>query len=207
MRKVHDLMPSRDRSRPRPGRRRRLILIAAACGLLFGACSSGGDDTKESSPPIDAKSSDGTVAPLANPTPIEPPPADAPAFATVTLLPASGSDAAGTIIFTAVAEGLQLSIEATGLGEGSHGFHVHEFGDCSAPDASSAGGHFDPDGTKLGDLENLVTGPDGSSFIDLVAPGLTLWGETDVADRSVVIHDPDDPEIRIACGVIEAIGG
>ncbi len=138
---------------------------------------------------------------------VEAAPADAPAFAIAELGAASGSQASGSIIFTAVDDGLLLSVEAKGLGEGgSHGFHIHEVGDCTAPDATSAGGHFDPDGTKLGDLENLVTGPDGSSFVDVRAPGLTLWGSTDVTGRSVVIHDADDPDIRIACGVIEAIG-
>jgi Cu-Zn family superoxide dismutase len=41
--------------------------------------------------------------------------------------------------------------EVTGLKPGPHGFHVHEKGDCSAADFSSAGGHFNPDSQPHGD--------------------------------------------------------
>src|SRR6187200_3059063 len=66
--------------------------------------------------------------------------------ASVTLAPASGSSVRGTVNF--IEENGKLRVEAalSGLAPGGHGFHIHEKGDCSAPDASSAGGHFNPTG-------------------------------------------------------------
>src|SRR5438552_17131450 len=60
------------------------------------------------------------------------------------LHPTAGNKVSGTVTFTPVADGVQVHAELTGLTAGKHGFHVHEFGDCSAADASSAGAHFNP---------------------------------------------------------------
>src|SRR5271169_5710736 len=60
------------------------------------------------------------------------------------LHPASGSQVTGTVTFTAAGDSVQVVADVTGLTPGKHGFHIHEFGDCSAADASSAGGHFNP---------------------------------------------------------------
>src|SRR5205823_11104511 len=75
-------------------------------------------------------------------TPAEKP--SAPLKAIAVLHPTAGSKVSGTVTFTEVADGVQVQAEITGLAPGNHGFHVHEFGDCSASDASSAGGHFNP---------------------------------------------------------------
>src|SRR5438105_13726729 len=56
----------------------------------------------------------------------------------------AGNKVTGTVTFTPVADGVQVHAEIAGLTPGKHGFHVHEFGDCSAADASSAGAHFNP---------------------------------------------------------------
>src|SRR5712692_6909833 len=60
------------------------------------------------------------------------------------LRPASGSQVTGTVTFTKTDDEAQLVIDITGLKPGKHGLHIHEKGDCSAPDASSAGAHFNP---------------------------------------------------------------
>ncbi len=52
---------------------------------------------------------------------------------------ASGSKVSGTVTFTKVGDEVKVVADVTGLTPGKHGFHVHEFGDCSAPDATSAG--------------------------------------------------------------------
>ena len=56
----------------------------------------------------------------------------------------SGSQVTGTVTFTKVGDEVQVVADITGLKPGKHGFHIHEKGDCSAPDAASAGGHFNP---------------------------------------------------------------
>src|SRR5689334_9514566 len=60
------------------------------------------------------------------------------------LHPTKGSTVSGTVVFTKVEHGVQVHAHISGLTPGKHGFHVHEFGDCSDPAAKSAGGHFNP---------------------------------------------------------------
>ena len=64
--------------------------------------------------------------------------------ASATIAPASGSQVGGTVDFYKTPAGLRVAAKLSGLTPGEHGFHVHEVGDCSAPDASSAKGHFNP---------------------------------------------------------------
>src|SRR5712692_4836325 len=62
------------------------------------------------------------------------------------LNPASGSQVTGTVTFTQHGNQVTVVADVRGLPpNSSHGFHIHEKGDCSAPDAMSAGGHFNPD--------------------------------------------------------------
>src|SRR5205823_3397610 len=56
------------------------------------------------------------------------------------LHPASGSQVMATVTFTKTGDAVQVVADVTGLTPGKHGFHIHEFGDCSATDATSAGG-------------------------------------------------------------------
>lgn len=145
-----------------------------------------------------------------------------PTFAATTahadLGPASGSTVSGTVAVTAVDGGVRLEVKATGLKPGVHGFHVHEVGDCSAPDASSAKGHFNPGGKPhgghAGDLADLSADAAGAASLSSVITGLTLdEGPTGIIGRAFVIHaDPDDHVTqpsgnsgkRVACGVIKA---
>src|SRR5436853_226813 len=65
--------------------------------------------------------------------------------ATATLQPASGSTVRGTVTFTQLSDNrVRVTADITGHTPGPKGFHIHEKGDCSAPDAMSAGGHFNP---------------------------------------------------------------
>ena len=64
--------------------------------------------------------------------------------ATATLAPMAANTAAGTVTFTQKGDTMTISAKVSGLLPGGHGFHIHEKGDCSAPDAMSAGGHFNP---------------------------------------------------------------
>ena len=151
--------------------------------------------------------------------------------ATATLEPskAPGEDnVAGTITFTPAGKGLRIKGEVTGLTpNGKHGFHIHEKGDLSAPDFTSAGGHFNPGGHKhggpdtsarhAGDLGNLQADASGKATYDQTIEGLSIDDPTTgVVGKSVIVHakaddlktDPaGDSGPRIAGGVIKAGGG
>ncbi len=144
--------------------------------------------------------------------------------AAVSLAPASGSLVSGRLTLTPVTGGLALRGEVGGFAPDSvHGFHIHEHGDCSAADASSAGGHFNPAAAPhgrmgahhAGDVDNLHADARGVARVDLVLSGLSLGdGATDdVLGRAFVVHaNADDYQsqpagnagARIACGVIRA---
>ncbi|HYA76917.1 MAG TPA: superoxide dismutase family protein [Burkholderiaceae bacterium] len=134
--------------------------------------------------------------------------------------PASGSAASGTVAVRALAGGgVHLDAKVSGLTPGVHGFHIHETGDCSAVDASSAKGHFNPTGrphgSHLGDLPDLTADASGTASLSADVPGLTLDdAATSIMGRAFVVHaDPDDHVSqpagnsgkRVACGVIRAI--
>jgi Cu-Zn family superoxide dismutase len=70
--------------------------------------------------------------------------------ATAKLAPTAGNAAAGTVTFTPNGDRVRVVAQVSGLTSGAHGFHVHEKGDCSAPDATSAGGHFNPGASRTG---------------------------------------------------------
>lgn len=136
----------------------------------------------------------------------------------------SGSQVKGTVSFYRAGDKVVLEASVSGLTPGEHGFHVHEVGDCSAPDATSAKGHFNPgakqhgpshgDNHHAGDMPNLVADASGNAKYRAELSGLTLSeGAQGVFKRSVVIHaDPDDYKSqpagnsgkRVACGVILA---
>ncbi len=147
----------------------------------------------------------------------------APAFAAVSaahadLGPASGSSVSGIVTLIPVAGGVHIEVKASGLTPGVHGFHVHELGDCSAPDASSAKGHFNPGGkphgAHAGDLPDLKADASGAAHLSADVQGVELGdGSTSILGRALVIHaDPDDHKTqpsgnsgkRVACGVIKA---
>ena len=151
------------------------------------------------------------------------PPTEKSAGAVATLEPTQGSQVRGTITFTTVSGGVRVVADITGLTPGEHGFHVHDKGDCSAPDATSAGGHFNPAGTPhgapdaekhhAGDLGNITAGSDGKAHLDQVFPFLSLSGPDSILGRGFIVHAGKDDMTtqptgnagaRAACGVIKA---
>jgi Cu-Zn family superoxide dismutase len=133
----------------------------------------------------------------------------------------SGGEASGIVTFTKVDGGVKVLAEIRGLTPGKHGFHIHEFGDTSSPDAMSAGSHFDPTMTKhhgsptemprhVGDLGNLEASARGVARVELVLPNLTFSGPTSIIGRGVIVHEKEDnfgqpvgnAGGRVAAGVI-----
>jgi len=118
------------------------------------------------------------------------------------ITPTQGNKAAGKVTFTKEAGGVRVSAEITGLEPGTHGFHIHEFGDISAPDGASLGGHFNPHGKPhggpdaaehhAGDFGNIEADKAGHGKLDLLAKGLSLEGADSILGRGVVVHGKAD---------------
>lgn len=143
--------------------------------------------------------------------------------ATATVRPASGSQVHGSVTFTQVGSRVRVVGEIAALTPGLHGFHVHEKGDCSAPDAGSAGAHFNPHGKKHGapnssdrhggDLGNLQANEYGRANVSLMVDGISVGKGVDgVTGKAIVVHaNADDLKSdpggnsggRVGCGVIE----
>lgn len=136
----------------------------------------------------------------------------------------AGNGVTGTVVFSEAGKKMRVVAEVTGLVPGAHGFHIHDKGDCSAPDGSSAGGHFNPFG-KLhgrpdhaehhgGDMPQLIADAKGVAKLVAYLDELRIGdgeGESDIVGRSVIVHaNPDDFKTqptgnsgaRQACGVI-----
>ena len=136
------------------------------------------------------------------------------------LHPASGSKVTGTVTFTKSGDTVQVVADITGLTPGKHAFHIHEFGDCSAPDAASAGSHYNP--TKkphgapdsaehhVGDFGNLEADSSGKAHLELKSKELKFSGEHSILGHAVIVHEKVDDYSqpvgnaggRVACGVI-----
>lgn len=144
--------------------------------------------------------------------------------ARVRLSPTKDNKVYGVIVFNEGDDGVHIVGNVGGLKPGKHGFHVHEHGDCSAPDGSSAGGHFNPTGKKhggpesaerhVGDLGNLEADDKGIAQYDRTDTVIRLSGENSIIGKSIVIHEGEDDlatdpsgnsGARISCGVIEAV--
>jgi len=185
--------------------RHHLLAIAAACALA--ACSTTAEKSEPAATAVDSTPATSTAS-----------------SATVNLASASGSLVSGKLDLVPMGDGVHITGEIGGLGAGqTHAIHVHEKGDCSAADASSAGGHFNPTGSEhgragtpvhhAGDMDNIVANAEGVADINIHLAGVTLGGgaANDIAGRAVIVHAaPDDytsqpagnAGARVACGII-----
>jgi superoxide dismutase, Cu-Zn family len=141
--------------------------------------------------------------------------------AVVRIVPTNGNTVSGFVRFKTEKTGVRVIAELKGLTPGKHGFHIHQKGDCTAADGTSAGGHFNP--TKyphggpndkhrhVGDLGNITADNSGLGLIDHVDHTIKLNGANSIIGRSIVVHaNHDDLNSqpsgfagpRQACGVI-----
>jgi superoxide dismutase, Cu-Zn family len=137
------------------------------------------------------------------------------------LYPTQGNTASGTVIFTRMDKGIKVVVDIQGVSKGRHGFHIHEFGDCSSQDGSSAGGHYNPGGKThgapmdrtrhMGDMGNIEADETGKAHMEYTDPMMTFEGANSIIGRSVILHKNEDDlktqptgnaGPRIACGVI-----
>ncbi|MBT8401515.1 MAG: superoxide dismutase family protein [Rhodothermia bacterium] len=143
------------------------------------------------------------------------------------LSPTEGNSVEGVVSFTATEDGVLISAHVTGLEPGKHGFHIHETGDCSAPDGTSAGGHFNPgetphgapsnpaDQRHVGDLGNIEADESGMAHHEATDTVISLEGPESIDGKAVIVHSGEDDLMsqptgaagsRLACGVIGSTG-
>lgn len=197
-----------------PGHRAPASAVALAAACLLAGC---GDIPESETPEASADSvaaasvqRDSAASPAGAGRDVD--------TAMVALLPTEGNDVEGSVRFEAVdGGGVRVHAELTGLEPGVHGFHVHEIGDCSAADASSAGPHYPFDAVEgeadriTGNLGEIEADADGAATLERTVPEAELGGPRSILGRSVVVHrrgnDPSSPPggdagPRVACGVI-----
>jgi superoxide dismutase, Cu-Zn family len=172
-----------------------LMALAVISLLVLSGCGSGGSSEKKS---------EGAVT-----------------KAVAVMHPTDGNKTEGVVTFTKEKKGIRVTASLKGLSPGQHGFHIHEKGDCRAPDATSAGGHFDPThmahgdpdaGSRhVGDLGNIEADLAGNAEYDRLDSVITFEGPTSILGKGVIIHAQQDDlktqptgasGARVACGVI-----
>jgi Cu-Zn family superoxide dismutase len=113
-----------------------------------------------------------------------------------------GNSVHGVVTFEKVDKGIHVIANLTGLTPGKHGFHVHEFGDISSDDGSSAGGHFNPSGMPhsmpmsekrhAGDMGNIEADEKGNAHLDYIDPVMKLNGNHSIIGHAVIVHEKED---------------
>jgi Cu-Zn family superoxide dismutase len=121
---------------------------------------------------------------------------------------------------------VRVQADITGLTPGMHGIHVHEWGDCSAPDGTSAGGHFNPHGMPHGDrmaaqkhpgdFGNIEADASGHATLDYCCIDAPLTSAADgILGHAVIIHGQADDLTtqpsgnsgpRLGCGLVKLSG-
>ncbi len=187
-----------------------LMALIAAIGIVAAACPK-----KEEAPPPEPAAAATATVEVAEPL-----------VASAALSPRADTTANGEVTFTQQDDEVAIVAHIVDAPPGTHGFHVHEVGDCSAPDFTSAAGHFNPSGAihgaptdpehHAGDLGNIVVGEDGTAHVELTSAMLTVEeGPNSVVGRAVILHEKADDFAtqptgaagsRIACGVVELEG-
>lgn len=138
------------------------------------------------------------------------------------LNPLGSSEVSGMVYFTQTESGVLVDAEISGLSETKHGFHIHQYGDCSAMDGTSAGGHFNPRNMEhgspsseprhVGDLGNLEKSENSSTAsYSYTFANMKL---AEIAGRGLIVHAGEDDLMsqptgdaggRLACGVIGVV--
>lgn len=137
--------------------------------------------------------------------------------------PTEGNSVSGVVSFQQMGGKMFVRADVAGLAPGPHGFHIHEKGDCSAADGSSAGGHFNPTAKghgyplhaahHAGDLPQLAANAKGEAWVEVTLDSLSIGdgAAADIVGKAVIVHANADDYMsqpagnsgpRVACGVI-----
>lgn len=143
----------------------------------------------------------------------------------LTINPASDSNLSGSADFVQAGDSVTLTVNLSGITPGEHAIHIHEFGDCSAPDGTSAGGHWNPtnhehgkfgeDAFHMGDIGNMTADENGNATLTFTTDKWCLGCDDETQNligKSLIIHEgvddfttqpTGDAGGRIGCVVIE----
>lgn len=186
-----------------------LGLVVAACGgSQPEAEAPASSPASEPAAPSAAPPEVSSAAPAATAAPAETasaaPAPEPPKPMSFDIVAKSGSKVSGTVTLTDTGSGVDVVVALAGAKPGKHGAHVHETPDCSAPDAKSAGSHYNPDSHPhglptapahhIGDLGNIEVGSDGKGKLEITMPGSNLkQGDPhSFLGRSIIIHEKVD---------------
>lgn len=162
---------------------RSLAVVAVACSAALAACQSAqqpGSTSPGGGPTLEAK-----------------------------LVASGGSSVTGAAVMRAYDGGVIMTVNFNGAGPGEFRVAVHANGNCSSPNAFSAGPPWAPPGVTI--ASPTVFKNDESASLSVRLPGYRIDGPDGVSGRSVVVHSgardsldaqPGVPNGRIACGVI-----
>lgn len=146
-------------------------------------------------------------------------------YAEAVIDPLGGGETNGMAIFSDDGSEISLQLDVYKAPAGPLAAHIHEFGDCSADDGSSAGGHWNPEGEDhgawgadahhLGDLGNIEVDESGHGSLTLTTDRWSMGtGDADdIVGHAIIVHEKADDFTtqptgaaggRIACGVIVA---
>ncbi|WP_310379142.1 superoxide dismutase family protein [Flavobacterium sp.] len=143
---------------------------------------------------------------------------------TLTFESKSNTTTSGTATFIENKGAVTFAAKIAGLKPGIHAIHIHEKSDCSAADASSAGGHWNPTFKKhgkwgveeyhKGDIGNFTADENGNGTITLTT---TEWcigcgdDTKDILGKGLIVHAGADDFVtqptgnsgaRVACTAI-----
>jgi Cu-Zn family superoxide dismutase len=151
----------------------------------------------------------------------EPPAAKKGAMGVARLVSKNGSAVRGFISFTQTGDKVAVAGTFYDLLPGSHSIYIHEGGNCSSPNAASAGRVWNiigNTGKRTGALPDLFANPDGRAALSLSLGTITVGTgkPNDVIGHSVVVHAEIDADPKaqfgvpngwLACGVIQPSTG
>lgn len=143
------------------------------------------------------------------------------------LEPKSDSNVTGDVTFTEANGKVTMNASLTGLTPGEHAIHIHEKADCSAPDGTSTGGHWNPtfaphgawgaqEGYHKGDIGNFTADQNGNGTIEFSTDEWCIGcgdEKKDIKGKAVIVHKGKDDFVtqptgdaggRISCaGIIQ----
>lgn len=125
--------------------------------------------------------------------------------AVAVLRPTEGSEVLGVVLFEQEGDRVKVTADVINLPPNStHGFHIHEFGDATSKDGSSAGGHYNPDQREhglpgqsehrhAGDLGNLQADAEGRARYEGTFDTFSIAGmKNPILGRGIVVHEKTD---------------